>query len=142
MLPEKWLGTWRGPLSLRPPVAGFPATSPMELRISALGAGRWGWVIAYSGQPERVYELRATTTTGAFVLDEKNGIFLDEVFEGEELLCAFEVDSRLLLTRYTHLGEAVRYETRTFKKGEPGPNKVASRKATGFQSALLKRVGG
>jgi len=142
VLPEKWLGTWRGPLTLRPPVAGFPATSPMELRISALGAGRWGWIIAYSGQPERVYELRTTTTPGAFVLDEKNGILLDEVLEGDELLCAFEVDSRLLLTRYTHLGDTIRYETRTFKKGELGPNKVASWKATGFQSALLKRVGG
>ncbi len=141
MLPESWQGTWRGTLTLSPPLKNFPASSPMELRIVPKETGRWSWTIAYSGQPERGYELVAVAEKpGAFVLDEKNGILLDANLEGDALLSAFEVEGRLLLTRYTLLPKSLRYTTQTFQKGELGPHKVASWKQTSLQSALLKRI--
>lgn len=143
MLPESWHGVWRGSLTLRPPLKNFPTTSPMELRIAPKEKGRWSWTIAYSGQPERGYELIAVAEKpGAFVMDEKNGIVLDASLEDSELLSAFEVDGRLLLTRYTLLPTGIRYTTQTFQKGELGPHKVASWRPVSLQSALLKRASG
>lgn len=143
MLPDRWHGVWQGSLTLRPPLKNFPATSPMELRIAPKEKNRWSWTIAYSGQPERGYELVALPESpGAFVMDEKNGILLDTFLEENELLSAFEVDGRLLLTRYTLLSSGIRYATQTFQKGELGPHKVARWKQTSRQSALLKRVSG
>jgi hypothetical protein len=142
VLSEAWLGVWRGSLTLSPPLKGFPATSPMELRIATKDSakGPWSWVLAYSGQPERAYELLADPQRpGAFLLDEKNGIVLDMTLEGGELLSAFEVSGRLLLTRYTLTPSSIRYETRTFERGEPSPQKVISWKPRSFQSAVLKR---
>ena len=113
----------------------------MELRIAPKEKNRWSWTIAYSGQPERGYELVAVPEKpGAFVMDEKNGILLDASLEESELLSAFEVEGRLLLTRYTLLPTGIRYATQTFQKGELGPHKVASWKQTSLQSAFLKRV--
>lgn len=140
MLSEKWYGTWRGTLTLAPPPKNFPSNNPMQLRIAALGAGRWSWVIAYAGQPERNYELRSLGE--GLVLDERNGILLDAVLEGDELLSVFEVGGRLLLTRYTLSKATLVYETQTFTKGELGPNQVASWKRTSVQRASLKRVAG
>ena len=69
----------------------------------------------------------------------KNGILLDAVLENSELLTAFEVEGRLLLTCYTLVTSGIRYETRTFQRGELGPHKVASWKSQSLQNALLKR---
>ena len=116
----------------------------MELKIAAKDKGRWSWTIVYSGQPERAYELVAVPDSpGSFVLDERNGILLDVRLENNELLSAFEVGGRLLLTRYTLQAElsSLRYQPQTFQKGEMGPQKVASWKTTTLQSATLKRVG-
>lgn len=143
MLPERWNGVWRGSLTLNPPLKNFPATSPMELRIAPheKEKGHWSWAIAYSGQPERGYELVAVPEKpGTFVMDEKNGILLDATLDGAELLSAFEVGGRLLLTRYTLTASGIHYQTQTFQRGELGPHQVASWKATSTQTALLKRA--
>ena len=140
MLPKAWHGVWRGSLTLRPPLKNLPETLAMELRITPKEKDTWGWVLAYSGQPERLYELKAVADKpGTFILDEKNGILLDAVLENNELLTAFEVEGRLLLTRYALVASSIQYETRTFQRGELGPHKVASWKSQSLQSALLKR---
>ena len=115
----------------------------MELRITPKDSTRSTWIIAYSGQPERIYELVGSPEKpSTFVMDEKNGIMLDATLEDNELLSTFEVEGRLLLTRYTLLPIGLRYKTQTFIKGALGSQKVASWKQTSLQSALLKRVGG
>jgi hypothetical protein len=140
MLPKAWHGVWRGSLTLRPPLKNFPETLAMELRITPKEKNTWSWTLAYSGQPERLYELQAVADKpGTFVLDEKNGILLDAVLENNELLTAFEVEGRLLLTRYTLVASGIQYETQTFQRGELSPQKVASWKSQRLQSALLKR---
>ncbi len=114
----------------------------MELRITPKENDIWSWVLAYSGQPERLYELKAVTDKpGTFILDEKNGILLDAVLENSELLTAFEVEGRLLLTRYTLVTSGIHYETRTFQRGELGPHKIASWKSQSLQNALLRHSG-
>ncbi|MCX6368204.1 MAG: hypothetical protein NTX57_16090 [Armatimonadetes bacterium] len=140
MLPKAWHGVWRGSLTLRPPLKNFPETPAMELRITPKEKDTCSWVLAYSGQPERRYELQGfADKPGTFILDEKNGILLDAVLENNELLTAFEVEGRLLLTRYVLIASGIQYETRTFQRGELGPHKVASWKSQSLQSALLKR---
>lgn len=143
-LPKSFLGNWRGTLTIAPPLKGHPATLPMELRVQPVATGRWSWTLVYDGQP-RAYEMAATDRPDAFLLDEKNGITMDAFLTGDDRIeCVFDVDGQLLISRYQRVGATLRYEIRSWKRGDVtrpdgGTNQVTAFRLVNTQSATLKR---
>lgn len=144
-LPKAWHGTWKGTLTIAPPLPGRPPSVAMELRIAPLGPDRVTWTLVYDGVA-RGYELAAGEEPDAFVLDEKNGIRMDAALDGETLHCPFEIDGTLLVSRYTLSRGTIAYEIRTYRRADTtspvgGKNQVVAYKGRGVQRATLRRAG-
>lgn len=114
-LPAAWDGVWRGEIEV---IAGGKVThrAQMELRITPIaGSLAKTWMQTYSGQPPRNYEIRpAEGGEGRFVMDEKNGVLLDEQLVGNTLLSAFRTGGVLLTSRFELRGEELEIEIATF----------------------------
>jgi len=130
-LPEAWLGRWHGDVSVVVPGGQVAGTFQMTLEIAAApeqgaeGPPVYTWGITYvRGETRQTlplpYLLRmATNETGAilpghFVLDERNGILVDQFLVGETMQGHFIVNSggRLQILN-------ARYELVTGSEGKP-----------------------
>lgn len=114
-LPAAWDGVWRGEIEV---LAGGKVThrAQMELRIAPIaGSAAKTWTQTYSGQPPRQYEIRpADSGAGRFILDEKNGVLLEEQLIGDTLLSTFRTGDVLLFSRFDLRGDALAVEIATF----------------------------
>lgn len=103
--PQQFIGHWQGTLHWYPQGATEPKAVNMELHIqpSKDTIGQYTWYIIYGKATEdnRPYILKAVDTTkGHWVIDEVNGIFLDQYWIGGRFSGAFTVNGNTIVNSY------------------------------------------
>lgn len=102
--PKSWTGNWKGELRWFKAGQTEPQTVQMELRIHPTdSAGTYTWQLIYGegGQDNRPYLLvPKDPKTGHWVVDERNGIVLDQFLIGNKLCGAFTVQNSTLVNSY------------------------------------------
>lgn len=151
--PEGWQGHWTGTLHWFPAGATEPKLVPMALRIMRADSAdqvRYTWQLQYgeSGADTRPYTLLPVDSSkGHWLIDEKNGIALDQYWVGNRLSGAFTVGSSTLLNSYSVTGDSLLvefYTTSTDLIRESGNGtdespRVKSYRISGYQRAILRR---
>ncbi|MBK6937067.1 MAG: hypothetical protein IPH18_09435 [Chitinophagaceae bacterium] len=101
--PESWEGNWKGKLLWYKTGVVTPQTVNMELRIHKADSAGWTWQIIYGTETEdnRPYILLPKDTAGVhWVIDEKNGIVLDQFWAGNKFCGAFTVKNSTIVNNY------------------------------------------
>ncbi len=102
--PKDWAGNWKGELRWYKKGATEARTIPMELRIHPTASPhKWSWQLIYGGDTSdnRPYKLIAKDEAGIhWVIDENNGILLDQFWIGNTLCGSFTVQSSTILNSY------------------------------------------
>lgn len=149
--PATWAGVWKGELQWFKGNAREPQKVHMELRIAATDtAGQYTWQLIYgdSAQDNRPYILMPKdTAAGHWVVDERNGILLDQFMRGGRFCGAFTVMGTTILNSYEVQGDTMTVEFYSYASkaitesgnGTDESPKVDSYRMAGFQKALLYR---
>lgn len=102
--PKDWAGNWKGELQWFKTGADTAQKVTMQLRIHPTGsAGRYTWQLIYGagGEDNRPYLLIPKDTAGIhWVVDEQNGIVLDQYWVGNRLCGAFTVMNNTIINNY------------------------------------------
>lgn len=149
--PYSWSGNWKGELQWFKGNAREPQRVPMELRIAATDTAGWyTWQLIYGAAAEdnRPYLLMSKdTATGHWVIDERNGIILDQFIRGGRFCGVFTVMGNTILNSYTREGDTMTVEFYSYTakpiattgEGTDDSPKVDSYRIGGFQKAVLHR---
>lgn len=151
-LPAEWEGVWKGTTTVLSP-SGHAEEVPMELHVApaAGGPGVRTWTIVYGPEGARLtrpYEIAPVAgEPGRFVVDEKNGLFVDNQLVGATLYSLFKVSTSYVATRFEHRADRIAVEMVLFDAVEPrqsrltgGQVEVASYRHKSIQSGVLHRV--
>jgi hypothetical protein len=149
--PEKWVGNWKGELQWFKTGKPEPQKVMMELRIQPADSVRkYTWQILYGSatQDNRPYTLLAKDTSGIhWVIDENNGIVLDQYWVAGKFCGAFTVMNNTIVNNYWMEDDKLMVEffsisakavTTTGNGTEESP-KVDSYKIGSYQKAVLTR---
>lgn len=102
--PKNWIGNWKGELQWFKTGTAEPRKVNMELRIQpGDSAGNYTWQIIYGSVSEdnRPYLLKAKDpASGHWVIDELNGIVLDQFWVGNKFCGAFTVQNSTIVNNY------------------------------------------
>lgn len=102
--PADFVGNWKGEMVWYQQGKAEPKTFAMQLRIQpANTTGAYSWQIIYGeeGKDNRPYVLKPIdTTSGHWVVDEGNGIVLDQYWIGYKLNGVFSVSGTTILNSY------------------------------------------
>jgi hypothetical protein len=102
--PKSWAGNWKGELQWYKTGNPEPKNVNMELIIRpADSTGNYSWQIIYGSPKEdsRPYILKAKDAAkGHWVIDELNGIVLDQYWIGEKLCGVFTVMGNTIVNNY------------------------------------------
>lgn len=135
-LPSLWHGHYVGTVELLRPGRG--ATSDpvhMELLITPRPDDplKVGWTIIYGtgdARQERPYELASVPGyTNRFLMDEKNGIFIDHALLGTSLVSQFRVGTTLLMSRFERTDDGIFVEIHSF---QTTPSRVSQPEGANF----------
>ncbi len=161
--PDNWLGNWKGELQWFKTGSKEPQKVNMELRIQydlrqASGdqgrgdsAGNYSWHLIYgpAAEDSRPYLLKAKDPAkGHWVIDELNGIVLDQFWVGHKFCGAFTVQTSTIINSYWMENDKLVVEFYsigakplvTTGKGTEDSPQVDSYKVGSYQKAVLKRV--
>lgn len=150
--PESWIGNWKGELQWFRTGTTEPQKVNMELRIQkGDSAGNYTWHLVYGSVSEdsRPYILKAKDAVkGHWVIDELNGIVLDQFWVANKFCGAFTVqnntivnnywieDGKLMIEFYS-LGAKPLITTGLGTEESP---KVDSYRVGSYQKAILSRI--
>lgn len=99
--PQSWVGNWKGELQWFKTGKAEPQKVNMELRIQpADSANKYTWQIIYGSPTEdtRPYTLIPKDTTGVhWVIDENNGIVLDQFWIADKFSGVFTVMNNTII---------------------------------------------
>jgi hypothetical protein len=102
--PQDWIGNWKGELHWYKGTAKEPRKIDMELRIRPADSSHtYSWQIVYGSesQDNRPYTLIAKDTAkGHWVIDEHNGIMLDQFFVANKFCGAFTIGNNTIVNNY------------------------------------------
>ncbi|MGB3005422.1 MAG: hypothetical protein WBC06_02860 [Chitinophagaceae bacterium] len=102
--PGSWIGNWKGELQWYKTGKPDPQKVNMELRIMPGDSiGQYTWQIIYGSITEdnRPYILKAKdAANGHWVIDELNGIVLDQFWVGNKFCGAFTVKTSTIFNNY------------------------------------------
>jgi hypothetical protein len=150
--PRDWLGTWKGQLQWFKTGTAKPQQVQMELRIAAGdSAGTYHWHLQYgaAGADSRPYLLKPVDAEkGHWVIDERNGIVLDQFWVGNRLCGAFTVQNNTIINSYQVEDGKLQVEFYSLPAkplqssglGTDDSPKVDSYRVGSYQKALLERV--
>ncbi len=149
--PRSWTGNWKGELQWYKTGNDEPQKVNMELRIHPTDSiNTWRWQIIYGSAKEdnRPYNLIRKDTTGIhWVVDENNGIVLDQYWLADRFCGAFTVQNSTIVNNYRMENDSLIVEFYNFsakpvattgKGTEESPN-VDSYRIGSYQKAVLKR---
>jgi hypothetical protein len=113
---QAWLGIWKGKLQIFAP-EGKKQEIPMELHILSTDTiGRYTWKIVYD-KSDRNYTLIAKDAAkGLYVIDENNGIILENQLFDNTFFSGFEVMENLLACSYRLEGKQLIFEIFSMNK--------------------------
>ena len=152
--PGSWVGNWKGELNWYKTGTAEPKKINMELRIQSIhtpdSPDAWTWRIIYGSETEdnRPYKLIQKDTTGIhWVIDENNGIVLDQYWVGNKFSGAFTVQNSTIINSYWMEKNKLIVEffnisarpVATSGKGTEDSPKVDSYKMGSYQKAILTR---
>ncbi|GAA4321199.1 hypothetical protein [Flaviaesturariibacter amylovorans] len=150
--PEAFVGHWKGTLHWYSAGKKEPRTVTMQLLIGRTDtAGQYTWRIVYgdSLRDDRPYVLRpADSAKGHWLIDERNGILLDQYWVGGRLTSAFSVQSSTIHNAYWLEGGRLIAEfhatgvapVRTSGHGTEASPEVKSFPTKSYQRAVLERM--
>lgn len=102
--PQSWVGNWKGELNWYQGANPVPKKVNMELRIQPTDSShKFSWQIIYGSATEdnRPYTLVAVDTAkGHWVIDENNGIVLDQYMIAGKFCGAFTVQNSTIINNY------------------------------------------
>ncbi len=149
--PASWRGNWKGELEWYKTGKAEPQKVNMELRIAAGdSAGNYTWQIIYgaAGEDNRPYLLKLKDATkNHWVIDELNGIILDQFWVGNQFSGAFTVAGNTIVNSYWMENDKLLVEffsiaakpiATTGQDTEQSP-KVDSYRIGSYQKAVLVR---
>lgn len=149
--PKNWTGNWKGELQWYKTGTGAAQKVPMTLRIHPTdNVGTYTWQLIYgsAAQDNRPYLLIPADTTGThWIIDEKNGILLDQYWVGNKLCGAFTVMGKTIINSYRVENDKMIIEfysigsepIATTGDGTDEIPRVDSYHVGGYQQAVLKR---
>lgn len=150
--PQSWVGNWKGQLEWYKTGNVEPQKVNMELRIQPYDSGsNYTWQIIYGSASEdnRPYILTSKDSAGIhWVIDEKNGIVLDQFWVANKFCGAFTVMGNTIVNNYWMEKDKLMVEfysiaakpiTTTGNGTEESP-KVDSYKIGSYQKAVLQRT--
>jgi hypothetical protein len=103
--PADFVGNWKGEISWYQQGKTEPKKFAMQLHIQPTDtAGQYTWQIIY-GEGEKVddrpYVMKAVdSATGHWIVDERNGIILDQYWIGKKLAGVFSVEGATIFNTY------------------------------------------
>lgn len=149
--PKMWLGQWKGSLQI---ASNTGKTSAVEMQLileNGKKTGQYYFTIVYSNgtkEDVRSYTLLADSTDPShFIMDENNGIKINEYLFGATLISQFVVEGNLLTAIYSFERESVRFriisanatpKNTTGGKGEIPV--VQDFEIMNYQEAILQKV--
>lgn len=149
--PESWIGTWKGELSWYKTGKAEAQKVVMTLRIAAGdSAGTYTWALKYgaAGEDNRPYILKPKDPAKAhWVIDELNGIILDQFWVGNKFCGAFTVMGNTIVNNYWIENDSMRIQffsyaakpiVTTGQGTEQSPS-VDSYRVGSYQEAILTR---
>jgi hypothetical protein len=102
--PSAWEGNWKGELQWFKTGTAIPQKVVMELRIHRTDStNKFTWQIIYGSitQDNRPYTLIAKDTSGIhWIINENNGIVLDQYWVGNKFCGAFTVMNNTIVNNY------------------------------------------
>ena len=149
--PESWVGNWKGELLWYTVAGTEPKKVSMKLRIrQGDSINKYSWQLIYgnTGEDNRPYTLIAKDTGKThWVIDENNGIVLDQYLIGNKLCGAFTVQASTIINNYWLEGGQLFVEFYSFSakplsttgKGDAETPFVDSYQMKGYQKAVLTR---
>jgi hypothetical protein len=149
--PSAWEGRWEGTLHWYKTGSANPQQVPMQLLIAPTDSAAWNWQLVYGEKQadSRPYLLLPKDTSGIhWIIDERNGIILDQYYTGHRLTGAFTVMQNTLLNSYSLMGDSLLVEFHSFSKdpvrqshtgADSSRVDVMSYRITGYQRAILRR---
>ncbi len=150
--PASWAGHWKGELNWFRTGSPEPQKVNMELKIKkGDSANTWTWQIIYGAEStdNRPYTLIAKDSAGIhWVIDEHNGIVLDQYWVAGKFSGAFTVMNSTIINNYWLEGDQLKVEfysisakpVATTGQGNEESPKVDSYRVNSYQKAILKRV--
>ena len=154
LFPEDWLGIWSGTLEIYNQ-KGVTQSLEMGLEIEKTDTvDVYDWTIIYgsdSTAQRREYQLIAIDTSkGHYMIDEKNGIFLDGYHMHDAFVSVFEVMDNTLVIAYERNMQEMNFTVDVFPSQEIGISgdtlingqeipEVKSFQYTGRQRAVLNK---
>lgn len=148
ILPQ-FQGSWFGPCTLTQ-VDGSVLEVTLHLAIAPLSATEVSWTLTYQGETlgtlVKSYSMRAVDLAAHhYVLDENNGILIDEYLFGNRLISSFDVGNDTRLASSTEVDgdqlyfENVAYGARVENRTRGGGTSVLSFAAQSIEACNLSR---
>ncbi len=149
--PQSWVGNWKGELQWFKTGVKEPQRVAMELRVQpADSINRYTWQLIYGSSTEdnRPYTLIAKDTTkGHWIIDENNGIVLDQFWIANKFCGAFTVMNSTIVNNYWLENDKLMVEfftisarpSATTGKGDDEIPFVDSYRVSGYQKAVLSK---
>lgn len=149
--PKDWEGHWEGKLLWYKTGSDTPQEVIMQLKIAAVDTLKgWTWQLVYgeAGADNRPYHLLSKDTAkGHWVIDEHNGIVLDQYLVAGIFTGAFTVQKSTIVNSYRLEGDKMIVEfytlgaspVSTTGQGTAESPAVMSYKINGYQRAELFR---
>lgn len=150
--PLNWTGNWKGELEWYKTGNEVPQKVNMELRIQPTDiSGTFTWQIIYGSANEdiRPYLLISKDTANIhWVIDENNGIVLDQYWVANKFCGAFTVQNSTIINNYWMENNQLIVEFYSLSakpvaitgKGTEESPKVESYKIGSYQKAVLQRT--
>jgi hypothetical protein len=149
--PKNWLGNWEGELSWYSGNSNSPKKVKMQLNIQPADTlGHYTWQLIYGEQSEdnRPYILKPVDASkGHWVIDERNGIALDQFWAGPVFSGAFSIQGSTIVNNYKLEKDRLIVEfysllTKPVRQSGNGTQEsplVDSYAVRSYQKAILKR---
>lgn len=151
--PASFIGHWKGTLEWYPAGAKEPRRVVMHLRIYPYrdSAGMYTWNMVYGDESKdnRPYFLKAVDTEqGHWVIDEMNGIKVDQYWTGAKLCSAYTTQQVTIANNYwiengDLVAEFISYNTKPIAKTGKGTEDIPyvySYEIRSYQKAVLKKM--
>jgi hypothetical protein len=153
--PEAWAGKWSGTLTTLSAPDSVRNRIPITLEIAREASGTgYSWLTVFNADTvrgRRPYRLvTEDAAKGRYATDEGNGVLLEETYIGGMLVSVFQVQTRVLESRYMLRGDTLTHEITWWDatpertaKGEganaEGGVAIPSYRVQGLQRAVMTR---
>ena len=114
--PEEWTGAWVG-TCISDNYNTDNATPPYEIKviIDVNNSQTLDWSIQYPPEAARKYQLKLQNDlAGHYILDEKNGILIDQFYSAENLRELYVVNGKVFTGSTTKSGDELKMEHTSF----------------------------